>query len=109
MSWLSFGLSAIISGAAEFSPLVERFIHPATYLILPFSGMFSVMDELPRPIAVLSSYFPFPHIADLVRMGLRADFTSTYMNLSYVVMFCSVSTLLGLLTLRLARRHMHFD
>ena len=109
MSWLSFGVAALVAGAAEFSPVVERFVHPATYLILPFSGMFSVMDELPRPLAVISSYFPFPHIADLVRMGLRADFTSTYMNLTFVVICCAVSTALGLLMLRLARRHMHFD
>ena len=109
MSWLSFGVSALVSGAAEFSPLVERFVHPMTYLLLPFSGMFSVMDELPRPLAVISSVFPFPHIADLVRMGLRSDFQSTYLNMTYVVGWCAIPTILGLLTLRLARRRMHFD
>ena len=109
MSWLSFGISALVSGAAEFSPIVERFVHPATYLLLPFSGMFSVMDELPRPLAVISSFFPFPHIADLVRMGLRADFQSTYLNLNYVIAWCAIPTLLGLMLLRIARRHMHFD
>lgn len=84
-------------------------MHPATYLLLPFSGMFSVMDELPRPLARISAIFPFPHIADLVRMGLEADFSSTYMNLTDVIIFCAVSTVAGLLLLRLARRQMHFD
>ncbi len=109
MSWLSLGVATMISAASEFSPVVERFVHPFTYLIIPFSGMFSVMDELPRPMAIANSFFPFPHIADLVRMGLNANFTSTYMNLTYVVIFCAVSTILGFLWLGIARRHMHFD
>ena len=109
MTWLAFGAAAVVAGACEFSPVIERFVHPFTYLIIPFSGMFTVMDELPRPLAVISSWFPFPHIADLVRMGLKDDFQSTYFSLSYVVVWCAVSTLLGLLLLRLARRRMHFD
>ena len=71
--------------------------------------MFYVMDELPPSFARIVALFPFPHIADLVRMGLRSDFHSTYMNLAYVTMFCSVSTLIGLVLLKLARRRMHFD
>ena len=109
MTWLSFGVSAIVSGASEFTNLVERIVHPMTYLVLPFSGMFYVMDELPRSAAKAAALFPFPHIADLVRMGLRSDFNSTYMNLPYVVVICLVSTLLGLILLRMARRRMHFD
>lgn len=109
MSWLSFGVSAMVTGASEFTNLVERVVHPATYLVLPFSGMFYVLDELPRPAARVAAYFPFTHIADLVRMGLRRDFSSTYMNLTYVVVFCAVTTLLGILLLTLARRRMHFD
>ena len=109
MSWLSFGVSAIVSGASEYSALVERFVHPTTYLILPFSGMFYVMDELPRPVAKITALFPFPHIADLVRMGLKSDFTSTYMDLTYVIIFCACTSLVGMSMLRSARRHMHFD
>ena len=109
MSWLSFGVSAVVSGASEFSPLIERFVHPATYLLLPFSGMFYVLDELPRPLARITAVFPFPHIADLVRMGLRSDFNSTYLNIPYVIALCAGFTLIGLILLRMARRHMHFD
>ena len=109
MSWLSFGFATLIAGAAEFSPLVERVVHPSTYLLIPFSGMFTVMDELPRPMAIVSSWFPFPHLADLVRMGLKSDFNSTYLNIPYVILFCSVTSILGVMLMRIARRHMHFD
>ena len=109
MSWLSLAAAALISGAAAFSPLVERVVHPFTYLVLPFSGMFFVMDELPRPAARIAALFPFPHIADLVRMGLKADFNSSYLNLPYVFVMCSVLTLLGMMLLKIARNRMHFD
>ena len=109
MCWLSFGVSAMVSGASEFSRLIERFVHPATYLLLPFTGMFYVLDELPPPAARIAALFPFTHISDLVRMGLRSDFNSTYLNLTYVVLFCAITSVLGMIWLKLARRHMHFD
>lgn len=109
MSCLAFGVSAMVAGACEFSPIVERFVHPATYLVLPLSGMFSVMDELPRSFAIVSSWLPLAHIADLVRMGLVRNFNSTYLSVSYVVGWCAVTSLLGMILLRIARRRMHFD
>lgn len=108
MSWLSFGVATFVAGATEFTSLTERIVHPMTYLLIPFSGMFTVMDELPPAFAKLNALFPFPHIADLARMGLKSDFNSTYLNLPYVIIFSAVSTVLGLLMLRMARARMHF-
>ena len=109
MSWLSLGTAMIVSGASEFNPIIERFVHPATYLVLPFTGMFYVLDELPRPAARFAALFPFTHISDLVRMGLKSDFNSTYTSIPFVISICAVTTLAGLLFLRIARHHMHFD
>ena len=109
MGWLSFALGMFVAGATEFTPIVERIVHPLTYLLIPFSGVFTVMDELPRTFASIDALFPFPHIADLARMGLKADFNSSYLNLPYVVTFNAVTTVLGLVMLRIARDRMHFD
>ena len=109
MSCLAFGVAAMVAGACEFSPIVERFVHPATYLVLPVSGMFAVMDELPRPFAVICSWLPLAHISDLVRMGLVANFQSTYLSIPYIIGWCSVTSLLGMILLRVARKRMHFD
>ena len=40
MLWFTFAGAMIIAAASEFSPVVERLVHPATYLVLPISGMF---------------------------------------------------------------------
>ena len=109
MSWLSAGAAMIIGGAAEFSPLVERFIHPATYLMLPVSGMFFVLDDVPPSLARIIAWLAIPQIQDIVRMGLRTEFESTYVNYPYVVLVCALMTLFGLLFLRAARRRIHFE
>ena len=109
MTWFSGGLSMIITGMSQFSPLVERIVHPTTYLMIPVSGMFFILDELPPKIANLMKWVVFPQITDVSRMGLRSDFNSSYVNFPYIIFMCSASTLLGMLCLKLARRNMHFD
>lgn len=109
MTWFSGGLSMIITGLSEFSPLVERIVHPLTYLMIPISGMFFILDQLPASWANIIKWAVFPQITDISRMGLRSEFNSTYVNFPYIIAVCCASTLIGLLLLRLARSRMHFD
>jgi capsular polysaccharide transport system permease protein len=47
--FLSFGLSLVVAAASENSTVVQRIIHPATYVSLPLSGAFFVMKWIPHP------------------------------------------------------------
>ncbi len=109
LGWMSTAVALLIAGASELNPIVERFVHPATYLMIPISGMFFVLDMLPPQFAGIASWFGFPQMTDMVRQGLLTSFTSTYINLPYLILLCSVITLFGLLTVQIARRRMHFD
>lgn len=109
MTWLSGGLSMMITGLSQFSPLVERLVHPITYLMIPISGMFFILEELPPRIAEIMKWAVFPQITDITRMGLRSEYDSRYLDYTYVIGVCATTTLLGLLLLRIARRRMHFD
>lgn len=109
LAWLSTAVALVICGATEFSPLVERFVHPMTYLIMPFSGMFYVLDQLPPAFSGPASWIAIPQMTDLVRQGLRADFHSTFVNIPYLILVCSCLTMMGLFLVRLARKHMHFE
>ena len=109
LAWFSVGLGMLIAGASELNPIVERFVHPTTYLIIPLSGMFFVLDSLPDGFGAFASWFAIPQMTDMVREGLRAEFHSSYVNIPYLVLVCAVSTLFGLLMLQIARRRMHFD
>lgn len=109
MAWYSWGMAMFVAAAMEFSPAVERIVHPSTYLIIPFSGMLYVLDALPPQLADVAKWVPLPQITDLARMGLRADFQSTFVNLPYIMLHCACATLLGGMLLRIARRRIHFE
>lgn len=109
MAWYSWGISMFVAGAVEFSPVVERIVHPGTYLIIPFSGMFYVLDALPSELSNVARWVPLPQITDIARMGLRSDFQSTFVNYPYIIMHCALATLFGGLILKIARGRVHLE
>lgn len=109
MAWYSWGMAMFVAGAVEVVPIFERFVHPATYLIMPFSGMFYVLDGLPPQFAEIARWVPLTQITDIARMGLRADFQSTYVDVGYITLHCALATIFGGLMLRIARTRIHFE
>ena len=109
MGLLSTGLSMMVTAFVEINPIIERFVHPATYLLLPFTGMFFILGELPPDYARFLSWAVLPQITDLARMGLASSYNSEYLNLPYVFTVSAFAWLIGLAGLRVARRQMHFD
>jgi capsular polysaccharide transport system permease protein len=108
MLWLTTGLAMIICAASEWSTSVERLVHPATYLILPASGMFFMIGWLPENVRPFIAWLPIAQIEDLVRMGEFGNLESDYVNIPYLVAWCAILTLCGFTGLKIARRRMHF-
>ncbi len=109
MFWFTTGLAMVLCAAGEFSTAVERLVHPATYLTLPVSGMFYLIEWLPEPFRHIIAWIPLPQIIELVRMGEFGSFDSPYVNPPYLIAWCSALTLCGLSGLRVARRRMEFS
>lgn len=103
MSWISTGLAMIICAASEKSAIVDRLVHPITYLILPASGLFFVLDWLPSPYRDILAWFPITQIEELAREGQFANFHSQYINIAYLLGVCSITTLIGMSWLRVVR------
>jgi len=109
LGWLSFGLSMLISAAVEWSEVIERFVHPITYIALPMSGAFSLMEWLPKRVQDILWWFPLPHAFELIREGQYEDFNSRFVNVTYLLVWCVVLTLFGLLALRAIRPYVHAE
>ena len=109
MTWFSTGLGMLICAGGEFSPVVERLVHPATYLALPISGMFFMTEWMPWPLRHLMRWVPMPQIIDLVRVGLFRQATGEDVNPGYLLAWCAFPTVLGFLALKVARRKIHFE
>ena len=106
LAWFCFGLGAVILAVAIRYPTIDRFVHPAGYLMLPVSGAFSCFEELSPIYRYVVSWVPLAHTIEMVREG-TFGFTSHYTNVPYVVAWSAGLTLVGLAGLRSARKHVN--
>jgi capsular polysaccharide transport system permease protein len=105
--WLSTGLGFVITGLAYERPIVERLIHPATYFSMPLSGAFYTLGSLPESVRYYVSWFPLPHMFEIVRYGAYSASTLDYVDFSYITICCMVMTLLGLISLSIVKDRLH--
>ena len=102
--WFAFGLGLIYSAWAELSSAAERFMAPALYLVLPFSGVFMMLQWFPQGYIETLLWFPIPHIIEIIREGEFSNYDSPYVNTPYVLAWCAGLTFLGLAAVRAIRR-----
>lgn len=107
MFWFSFSLSLLICAGTYENKLVGRFVHPATYIIMPLSGAFFQMAWIPEPYRTYFSWSPLMHIFELLRYGQFQSATDQYVDISYVIGWCLVLTYLGMVSIKIIRRHIH--
>lgn len=107
MLWLSFGLSMVLAAVSYDNKLITKFIHPATYLLMPASGAFYQLQWLPEPYRTWLSWLPLTQIFELARYGQFESAALTYVDFPYLV-GCNLFLLFsGLLALKVVRRSVH--
>lgn len=109
MGWFSLGVTMLVTAASEEWTVVERLVLPVTYLLIPASGMLFVLEWLPEGAANLLKWLPLTQMLDLARMGQYGTFESTYVDMPYLLAWCTVLTFLGMLALRIIRRRTHVE
>lgn len=109
LTWFSFGLSMPICAASYFSKAVGKFIHPLTYIAFPLSGAFFLLEWFPEPYRSWGWWFPLIQMFELFHEGQFAAVKRPYYDLSYLTFWCLGLTLLGLLALRVVRKHVHLS
>ncbi|WP_418318626.1 ABC transporter permease [Piscinibacter sakaiensis] len=100
IAWFGFATGMLVGGLSERSDLVDRLWHPLTYFMLPFSGVFSLVDALPPIGRDLVLALPMAHGVELIRDGFFGSAVTTHYNLPYMAAFCLVLSLLGLAEVR---------
>jgi capsular polysaccharide transport system permease protein len=107
MWWYTASASMIVVAANEIFPIVERFVHPTTYVSLPICGMFFLNGWLPNSVRKYILLFPPPHITEFIRTGVFEHLSGAIYDLKYVVMVSAIQTFIGYLSLRIIRRRVH--
>lgn len=107
MAWWSFALSMLCCAGTHDNKLVARFVHPISYIMMPLSGAFFMAQWVPQPYRDYFLMFPMVHIFEIARYGQFRSASPRNFDLPYLIGWCMILTCLGLLSLRIVRRHIH--
>jgi capsular polysaccharide transport system permease protein len=105
MLLISQGFAFLVGSVAAMIPSMERITHVFSYLLLPVSGAFWMMDALPRWAQDIVIWVPIVHIFEILREGQFGELYRYHYSLEYVGYWIIGLTLVGLSALRVVRRH----
>lgn len=100
LSWYSIAMAMLIGGLTEYSELVDKIWHPLAYFQLPLSGAFAMASWIPPALRKVVMIFPVPHTVELFRSGYYGKEVKAIYDVNYVVIICTVLTLLALFVVR---------
>jgi len=107
MMFLAHGTGLIFLSATAFGPqLVDRLVHPFTYLCIPFSGMFFMIWWLPGPFQEVLLWTPLIHIMEFTREGQFGPGVPYSYDLPFLIQWIVVLNFIGLCALKAAKPHL---
>ncbi|UPY37385.1 ABC transporter permease [Sediminicoccus sp. KRV36] len=107
MALLAHGTGLIfLSATAVGSELVDRLVHPFTYLSIPFSGMFYMVWWLPGSFQEVLLWSPLIHIMEFTREGQFGNRVPAVYDLNFLITWIVMVNFLGLCALKAAKPHL---
>lgn len=96
LAWFSAALGMTIGSAAIFSEIVHRIWHPVSYFMLPLSGALVMVEWAPPGTRKYLLLFPMVHGTEMLREGWFGGAVTTHYDITYMVSFCLVLSLIAL-------------
>jgi capsular polysaccharide transport system permease protein len=105
LAWFGMSLALFLGALSSRSELVEKFWHPAAYLLFPLSGAAYMVDWLPEGAQKTLLWLPMVHGVEYVREGYFGSVVRTHHNMAYMAAVCLVLTALALAQERVASKN----
>lgn len=102
--WFCAAFSILVGAASELSDLVEKLYNPFSYLSLPVSGAFYMVDWLPPDWQQAALYVPLVHYFEMIRGGYFGDAVTVHYSIPYITGVCLLLTLAALATVAAVRK-----
>lgn len=100
----TLSLCFIIAPLSERSEVLEKFMPVTTYIMIPFSGLFTMNSWLTPEMRKYMLYSPFVNAMEIMRKGIWGDKVTAYYDLWNPLMCSAVCLLIGLALSRSVRR-----
>ena len=106
---LTQGLAFLMAALVHEYPSIERGAHIISYIFLPLSGIFFILDSLPPPIRDVLIWFPWALAIDLLHDGMAGDRFKYHWDIPYILGWIGFLHLLGLSALKRVRDTLALD
>lgn len=97
--------SLIVAAVSEMSDIVEKSVQVISYIAIPFSGAFTMVDWLPPKFRWWLLWSPSVQNIEMIRRGQFGIGARAHYNIGYDVSVTFLMTLLGLFLVLNARKH----
>lgn len=104
LAWFGSALAIFLGALSGRSELVDKFWHPASYILFPLSGAAYMVDWLPKSAQEAVFWLPMVHGVELLRDGYFGSTVKTHYDIPYMAACCLVLTVLGLSQVRVVSR-----
>ncbi|HIQ17361.1 MAG TPA: capsule biosynthesis protein [Novosphingobium capsulatum] len=103
-AFFTFSLCLIIAPLSEMSELVEKLIPVTTYIMLPFSGLFTMASWLAPKAREYLLWSPFVNAMEMMRKGVFGDRVTAYYDIWNPIVCSVVLSAIGLALCRHVRK-----
>lgn len=107
MTWWSFALSLIVCAGTFERRGVAKLIHPVSYVMMPISGAFYMLQWLGEPFRTWMSWFPMTQMFEMARYGVFKSAKDDYFDVLYISVWCAILMGIGMLAVKIVRKHVH--
>lgn len=103
-AFFTLSLCFMIAPLSEMSEVLEKFMPVVTYIMIPFSGLFTMASWLTPTMRDYLLWSPFVNAMEMMRKGIWGDQITAYYNIWNPLACSLVATVLGLALCRYVRR-----
>jgi ABC-2 type transport system permease protein/capsular polysaccharide transport system permease protein len=100
LAWFGAGLALLLGALSWSSETVEKFWHPAAYILFPLSGAAFLVDSLPPAAQSVVLALPMVHGVEYLREGYFGSAIHAHYDLAFLAGCNAVLTVAGLLRVR---------
>lgn len=101
-----FSLCLVVAPLSEMAEAVEKFIPVLTYIMIPFSGSFTMVAWLTPTLQEYILWSPFVHGLEMMRGGIWGSSLEVHYDIWYPLGCSIVIAVIGLLLCRHVRREL---
>jgi capsular polysaccharide transport system permease protein len=104
--FFTFSVCLIISPLSEVSEVLEKFMPVTVYIMIPFSGTFTMASWLTPTVREIMLWSPPVHAMEMMRQGLWGDRVQVYHDAWFPFMCSMIAMIVGLALCRRVRRRL---